>query len=86
MTGFPLTLEQMRADVAEMVHESPAAIGDDDDLMDLGIDSMRAMNLIVKWSDHGVELDFADLAERVTLAGWWEAAQAQWARNGGKQA
>ncbi len=80
MTGIPLTLEQMRADVAEMVHEDPSAIADDDDLMDLGIDSMRAMNLILKWSDQGIELDFADLAERVTLAGWWDAAQQQWAK------
>ncbi len=83
MTDTPLTLEQMRADVAAMVHESPDAIRDDDNLMDLGVDSMRALNLILQWSEHGVEIDFADLAEQMTLAGWWESAQAQMAKRGG---
>lgn len=80
MTGTPLTLERMRADIAAMVHEEPGAIGDHDNLMDLGIDSMRALNLILQWSDLGVELDFADMAEEVTLAGWWEAARTQMAK------
>lgn len=81
MTDTPLTLDQMRADIAAMVHEAPENIADDDNLMDLGVDSMRALNLILKWGDQGVEIDFADLAEEVTLAGWWKAAQAQMAQN-----
>lgn len=71
MTDFPLSLERMRADIAAMIHEDPSSVGDDDNLMDLGLDSMRAMNLVLKWSEAGVELDFSELAERVTLAGWW---------------
>ncbi|HSI40808.1 MAG TPA: phosphopantetheine-binding protein [Xanthobacteraceae bacterium] len=69
-----LSFETMRADIAAMLGEEPAAIGDDDDLMDLGLDSMRAMNLVLLWSERGVELDFGELAERPTLAGWWEIA------------
>jgi aryl carrier-like protein len=72
-----LTLERMRADVAAMLHEEPEAVGDDDNLMDLGIDSMRAMNLVLKWNEAGVPLEFADLAEHVTLAGWWDVVRAR---------
>jgi bifunctional isochorismate lyase/aryl carrier protein len=74
-----LTKEQMRADIAEMLHESPEAIGDGDDLMDYGVDSMRLLNLLVKWGEQGVEIDFADMAEAPTLANWWAAAEAQMA-------
>jgi len=72
-----LTLETMRADIARMIHEDPENIGIDDNLMDLGLDSMRAMNLVLAWSEAGVELDFSALAEHPTLAGWWHHAQAR---------
>jgi bifunctional isochorismate lyase/aryl carrier protein len=78
-----LTKEQMRADIAEMLHETPDAIRDDDDLMDYGVDSMRLLNLIVKWGEQGVEIDFADMAEAPTLANWWAAAEAQMAGKAG---
>ena len=70
-----LTLDRMRADIAAMLHEDASAIGDTDNLMDLGLDSMRAMNLVVKWREAGVALEFADLAEHVTLADWWKIIQ-----------
>lgn len=72
-----LTLETMRADIARMLHEEPGNIGLEDNLMDLGLDSMRAMNLLLAWSEAGVELDFSSLAEKPTLAGWWAHAQAR---------
>jgi len=75
MSG-PLTLERMRADIAAILHEEPEAIGDHDSLMDLGLDSMRAMNLVLKWSETGIALELSDLAENVTLAGWWEIVSA----------
>ena len=71
-----LTIEQMRADIAAMIHEDPEEIGFDDNLMDLGLDSMRLLNLILKWQEAGVDLDFGDYAERFTLSGWWEAVEA----------
>jgi len=72
-----LTFDSMRADIARLIGEAPEAIGADDNLMDLGLDSMRAMSLVLGWSEAGVELDFAMLAERPTLAGWWAHAQAR---------
>ena len=45
-----LTLEQMRADLAKILLEDPADIHDDDNLIDLGLDSMRAMTLALGWT------------------------------------
>lgn len=70
-----LTLEEMRSDIAELLHERPEDILDDDNLMDLGLDSMRVMTLLERWGRAGVNLDFSLIAERPTLAGWWEVAQ-----------
>lgn len=72
-----ITLERMRADVAAMIHEAPEDIGLDDNLMDLGLDSMRLMNLILAWQEAGVDLDFGSFAEEFTLSGWWRAIEAK---------
>lgn len=75
-TKSGLTLERMRADIAAVLHETPNAIADDDNLMDLGVDSLRALNLSLLWSE-SVPLDFSELAEHVTLAEWWAVVQAR---------
>jgi len=72
MTAEAITLERLRADVAEMLEIAPAEVGDDDNLMDLGLDSMRTMNLVMQWEDAGVPIGFPDLAESMTLASIWE--------------
>lgn len=77
-----ITLERMRADVAGAIGEEPESVGLDDNLMDLGLDSMRLLNLILLWQEAGVDLDFATLAERFTLSGWWEAVQQRGRTNG----
>lgn len=72
-----VTLESMRADVAAIIHENPEDIDFEDNLMDLGLDSMRLMNLILAWQEAGVDLDFGEFAEEFTLAGWWRAIEAK---------
>ena len=74
-----LTKERMRADIAAVLHEEPDAVGDDNNLMDLGVDSLRALNLSLLWSET-VPLEFSELAEHVTLAGWWAVVEAKQAR------
>jgi bifunctional isochorismate lyase/aryl carrier protein len=63
-------LERMRADVAQALEESPEAIGDHDDLLDRGLDSIRLMSLVESWRAGGTELSFIDLAETPTLDAW----------------
>lgn len=73
----PLTLEQMRLDIARLVNEAPEELENDDNLLDWGLDSMRIFNVSVEWNKTGLELRFADLAETPTLAGWWRIVQRQ---------
>jgi len=71
MNDILLTREQLRADIARLLHEDPEAIGGDDDLADLGLDSMRAMSLLLRWNETGLDLDFSEFAEKLTLDAWW---------------
>jgi len=63
-------LERMRADVARALEEPPEAIGDHDDLLDRGLDSIRLMSLVEAWRAGGTEVGFIDLAETPTLDAW----------------
>ena len=70
-----LSLNQMRADIAALVHMDAAEIGDDDNLADLGLDSMRLMNLVLRWEEAGLKADFGVFAEFYTLGEWWAEVQ-----------
>lgn len=67
----PLTLARMRADVAGVLGEPVEDIGVDDNLLDLGLDSMRMLGLVMTWGKTGIPLEFSALAEHATLRGWW---------------
>ncbi|GAB4071587.1 phosphopantetheine-binding protein [Ancylobacter sonchi] len=77
-----LTMDGMRRDIAAMLHEDPSEIGEADSLLDLGLDSMRAMNLVLGWSEGGLDLEFSEFAEDPTLAGWWTIVARQQAQRG----
>lgn len=67
-----LSLETMRADLAEVLYLDPSEVPDDADLLDLGLDSIRLMSLGQRWSDAtGARVTFADLAVRPQLPHWW---------------
>ena len=70
-----MTRERMRADLAHILRVAPEEVGDGDDLGDLGLDSLRAMNILLRWSDAGLDLDFSELAKELTLDAWWAVAQ-----------
>ncbi|MFD6278569.1 phosphopantetheine-binding protein [Streptomyces sp. NPDC060209] len=66
-----LTLELIRHDVADALGEDPADIPLDENLLDYGLDSVRIMALLGRWRrDHGVDADFADLAEQPAIEAW----------------
>lgn len=71
-TLLPLSIETMRADVAAMLYADPNEILDDDNLMEWGLDSMRAMTLAARWRKAGVQIEFSDMAADPTLAHWWD--------------
>lgn len=72
-----LSLDRFRADILALLEDAPDNIADDDNLIDLGLDSMRAMNLALAWEEAGIGLDFADITEAPTIAELWERAQAR---------
>ena len=74
-TNDVLDLERMRADVARVLDCEPADIGDDDNLMDLDLDSMRMLGLVLAWGNTGLPLEFSQLAEHTTLRQWWGVVQ-----------
>lgn len=79
-----VTLETMRADIAGVLDLEPAEIGDADNLVDLGLDSMRLMNLILTWQEAGVPLEFSEYAQHVTLGEWWTMIEARLNAGGGQ--
>lgn len=70
-----VTLESMRADIARIIELDPSEVGDADNLPDLGLDSMRLMDLISLWEDQGLRADFSIFAEHASLGEWWQAVQ-----------
>ncbi|BBG04981.1 MULTISPECIES: phosphopantetheine-binding protein [Pseudonocardia] len=65
--------DRVRADVAALLGCDPATIGPDDDLLDLGLDSVRIMSLVERWrADGAPDLNFPDLAEEPVLRRWAE--------------
>lgn len=66
-----MTRDDVRRQIAEIVGIEPVAVTDDANLMDLGLDSMRAMRLAQRWAQAGVPVEFSELAEEPTLRHWW---------------
>lgn len=65
-------IDQLRADVAEILGVSADEIENDDNLFDLGLDSIRLMMLGQRWREAGAVVEFADLAEWPSLERWAE--------------
>ncbi|MER6913618.1 phosphopantetheine-binding protein [Streptomyces sp. NPDC000594] len=64
------TVERLTQDVAEVLYTEPGELPADENLLDLGLDSIRLMTLVEKWRAEGARIGFADLAERPTLTEW----------------
>lgn len=66
-----LSPDRVRADIAELLGCEPGEIAPDDNLVDLGLDSMRIMVLVERWRAAGATtLEFPDLFEQPELAHW----------------
>ena len=62
--------EPVRRAVAECLRMDPAEVGEDDNLMEHGLDSLRMMTLASRWQGQGVEIPFDVLAEAPTVTAW----------------
>lgn len=61
---------RLRREVAAQMEIDPDALHDDDDLLLMGLDSVRLMALVERWRRIGLAADFAELAEAPTLSSW----------------
>ena len=68
-----LTLEQMRADVAEILGVEAEMVVDGENLVDIGLDSIRIMALAERWSTADARINFDDLAEYPEIVSWHQA-------------
>ncbi|SIO95438.1 isochorismatase family protein [Vibrio spartinae] len=75
-----LDLDIMQQDVAEILDLDIEDIDVDENLMLLGLDSIRAMSLFEKWRKHGVDVTFSEVIQQVTLRSWWQTMEAAQAR------
>jgi mycobactin phenyloxazoline synthetase len=63
-----LTREELRDSLTELLGEQVRA---DENLIELGMDSIQLMGLTGRLRRRGIEVGFAELARRPTLADWW---------------
>ncbi|MGR3377999.1 phosphopantetheine-binding protein [Salipiger abyssi] len=71
----PLTKDDMRADIAQVLDVAPETIADGDSLLDHGLDSLRAMDLVTRWEARVPHLDYIDFFEVETLDEWWAVVE-----------
>lgn len=73
-SGAPLdddeVVEWLRHEVADFLELAPSHIAVDDNLVDLGFDSVRLMTMVDRVRQRGADVSFVDLAESPTLADW----------------
>jgi aryl carrier-like protein len=71
-----LDLEGLRRTVAEVLGVGPERIGDTDNLVDLGVDSVKVMAISARLRGHRVRVGYAGLVEEPSLAAWWRMISA----------
>jgi bifunctional isochorismate lyase/aryl carrier protein len=67
-----LDLATMQQDVADILDLDLEEVDVDENLMLLGLDSIRAMSLFESWRKGGVSVSFTEVIKKVTLREWWE--------------
>jgi len=75
--GLPANPQALRAQVAALLEVPATELLDDENLMYSGLDSIRLMSLLERWRRAGAVTTFVELAERPTLADWWQLLSAQ---------
>ncbi|UFS95182.1 amino acid adenylation domain-containing protein [Nocardia huaxiensis] len=62
--------DEIRAAIAGHLGLDPADVTDHDDLIQLGLDSIRTMKLAGAWRKRGLSINFAQLVAEPTVADW----------------
>ena len=65
-----VTTDEVRNAVAAVLRVAPSEIGDDTNLVKLGLDSLRMMRLSGRWRRSGLKADFHALTAETTVRAW----------------
>lgn len=66
-----LSREVIVGDLADALGVDAQSIGDQDDVVDLGLDSVRLMSLLEKWRAAGADhIDFVSLSSDARVGAW----------------
>lgn len=65
-----ISKDEIRATVAAQLDCAPADVADHDDLIQLGLNSIRMMALAGGWRKRGADITFAQLAANPTVDSW----------------
>lgn len=73
--GLPQSLEMLHQTISQLLAVPVSDFTPEDNLLDMGLDSIRLMSLVERWKRSGAELSFVQLAEEPTLNHWWQLLQ-----------
>lgn len=74
---LPASLLALRQELARAIELPLAAVAADDNPFHLGLDSIRLMELLERWTAAGAQLELVELAERDSVAQWWQLLDAR---------
>lgn len=69
--GIPDSLQALRAELARILELPLEQVGERDNPLHLGLDSVRLMLLLERWSAGGARVGFVELGECDSVAAWW---------------
>ncbi|MCT8353541.1 MULTISPECIES: isochorismatase family protein [Photorhabdus] len=72
---LPRSKQQLKEQVAELLEINVTEIIDEDNLIDLGLDSIRTMNFLSDWQHRGLDISFTDVAKSPSINTWWQLLQ-----------
>lgn len=75
--GLPSSLLALRMELAQIMEVPLASIAPEDNPLQLGLDSIRLMSLLERWTARGAQLGFVELAERDSIDAWWRLIESR---------
>lgn len=69
-TVSQLDSTQLKQQIKVLIPFHQEGIHDDENLLELGLDSMNIMQLVNQWRSQGSQITFSQLIEQPTLSAW----------------
>ncbi|MHA7845966.1 isochorismatase family protein [Serratia sp. D1N4] len=66
-----ISIDTLRQQIIPLLDEDSEDIGNDENLIDYGLDSVRIMELATRWRKIREDIDFIALAKSPTIDSWW---------------